>query len=421
MFTLHTPHAGVDGEAAPRPATPWYRRRAALACAGIVIAGSLALAAPLAAIGVGAGAAGQETVATSIPAVSVQPGTRGASPYGGGSPYGGTSPDGGTTSTTSEASAAGADESTGVVIIETTLGYADSAAAGTGMVLTADGLVLTNTHVIEDSTEITVTIASTGDSYTATVLGTDAEDDVALLQLEGAQGLDTVTIDDDAEAVGDPITAVGNADGGGVLMAADGEITELESSVTTASQGTAAGATLDGMIEIVADVVSGDSGGAVLDAEGEVVGMTTAASSGTATTVAYAIPIEDALAIVDQILAGDESDGVALGYPAFLGVQIAPSYTASSQGIRTGGAAGSSAAGSGATIAGVIEGTPAATGGLVAGDTITAIDGTAVTDAETLSALLAGYDPGDAVTITWVDDTGAAQSATVTLVQGPAA
>lgn len=149
-----------------------------------------------------------------------------------------------------------------------------------------------------------------------------------MLQLEDASGLDTVTIDDDDESIGDAITAVGNASGGGVLMAADGEITDLETTVTTSSDGATAGETLDGMIEISADVVSGDSGGAVLDAEGEVIGVTTTASSGTAVTVAYAIPIEDALDIVDQILAGDESDGVTLGCPAFLGVQVASEQAA---------------------------------------------------------------------------------------------
>ena len=298
------------------------------------------------------------------------------------------------------------------MIIETTLGYEDAQAAGTGMVLTADGLVLTNNHVIEGSTEISVTIAATGQTYTATVVGTDAVDDVALLQLQGASGLRTVAVDDDAEAVGDAVTAVGNASGGGVLLAADGAITGLDSSVTTQSDGLTAGETLDGMIEFAADVVAGDSGGAVLDAEGEVVGMTTAASSGSATTVAYAIPIEDALAIVDKILAGDETDGVAVGSPAFLGVQVARVPT----GYRYGGSATA-----GALIAGAIDGTPAAAAGLAAGDTITAIDGAAVADAEALTTTLADHEPGDTVTLTWIDGSGATRSATVTLIAGPAA
>ena len=372
------------------------------------MAGSLALAAPLAAAASTAGAA-PTAVAASLPSA---PGTSG-SPYGsygeGATRYGGSSAG---ASTQTPATAADSAQSTGVVIIETTLGYEDAQAAGTGMVLSADGLVLTNNHVIEGSTEIRVTIAATGQTYTATVVGTDAADDVALLQLQGASGLQPVTVDDDAEAVGDAVTAVGNASGGGVLLAADGAITELESSVTTSSDGLTAGETLDGMIEFAADVVAGDSGGAVLDAEGEVVGMTTAASSGSATTVAYAIPIEDALAIVDKIRAGDESDGVAVGSPAFLGVQVARVPA----GYRYGGSATT-----GALIAGAIDGTPAAAAGLVAGDTITAIDGTAIADADALTTVLAGHRPGDTITLTWVDGPGATRSAEVTLIAGPAA
>lgn len=332
----------------------------------------------------------------------------------------------GTSATQTDATAATADESTGVALIDTTLGYQNGAGAGTGMVLTSDGLVLTNNHVVEGATEITVTIASTGETYTATVVGTDATDDVALLQLDGASGLATVTIDDDGdtEAVGDDITAVGNAEGAGLLLAADGEITDLESTVTTASEGTVSSETLDGMIEIQADVVAGDSGGAVLDSDGEVIGMTTAASSGTAVTTAYAIPIDDALALVQQMLAGDESGDVTLGYPAFLGIAIAQS-TSSLQGMPDSGGFrghdGTVTTADGVTIAGVYQGTPAADAGLTAGDTITAVDGTSVTDSSSLTAILSEHDPGDTVTMTWVDTAGATQSASVTLIAGPVA
>ncbi|WP_062303746.1 S1C family serine protease [Demequina subtropica] len=320
------------------------------------------------------------------------------------------------TSTQEEATAASDAESTGVVLIDTELGYADGEAAGTGMILTSDGLVLTNNHVIEDSTSITVTDPSTGETYTATVLGTDAEDDVALLQLEGASGLTTVTLDDDGVVVGDTVTAVGNASGGGVLMAADGDLTAVDSSVTTSSEYTIEGETLTGMIEFSADVVSGDSGGALLDDEGEVIGMTTAASSGLATTIAYAVPIEDALAIVAQIQAGDESDGVVLGYPAFLGVGLASqTQLGFTPGTSTGASAG------GVEIGYVYEGTPAADAGLEAGDVVTAVDGSAVTSGTELSDAIAAHDPGDSISLTWTDASGTSQSATVTLIAGPAA
>ncbi|WP_084102065.1 S1C family serine protease [Demequina sp. NBRC 110051] len=315
----------------------------------------------------------------------------------------------GTTTAQEAATTASDAESAGLVLIDTELGYQSAAAAGTGMVLTSDGLILTNNHVVEGATDITVTIGTTGETYTANLVGTDATEDVAVLQLEGATGLTAVTIDDDEAGAGDTVTAVGNAEGGGVLMAADGTITELDSSVTTSAEYGVEGETLDGMIEFAADVVGGDSGGALIDEEGEVVGMTTAASSGLATTIAYAVPIDQALAIAAQITAGDESGTVTIGYPAMLGVAVG----------TTGRYA--QAATAGAAVLGVYDDTPAAEAGLVAGDIITAVDGVAITDADGLTAALADLDPGDAVGLTWSDATGATSTATVTLTQGPVA
>lgn len=326
---------------------------------------------------------------------------------------------GGTTSTEVPAATATASESTGVVLIDTVLGYDGASAAGTGIVLTSDGLVLTNNHVIDGSTQISVTVAATGTTYVATVVGTDATDDVALLQLDGASGLATATLDSGGDpAVGDTVTAVGNASGGGVLMAADGLVTQLDSSVTASTGYSAKGETLGGVIEFAANVVAGDSGGALLDRQGEVVGMTTAASVGGATTVGYAIPISHALAIVDEIKAGDESNGVSLGYPAFLGVAIA---STGMPGMMPGlGASGASTV-AGALLAHVYAATPAASAGLEAGDTITALGGVSVTNADGLSTAMSAHKPGDSVSVTWTDTNGATQTATVTLIEGPAA
>ncbi|MDN4476864.1 trypsin-like peptidase domain-containing protein [Demequina sp. SYSU T00192] len=356
---------------------------------------------------------------SALPAV---PGGAARLPSGGtwpgdGSTAGGGASSGAAAATQEEATAASDTEATGIVLIDTVLGYDDAEAAGTGMVLTSDGLVLTNNHVIEDSTEISVTIADTGETYAATVVGVDDADDVALLQLDGASGLTTVTVDDDGVTAGDDVTAVGNAEGGGVLMAADGSVTALESSVTTSADFTTASETLDGMIEFSADVVGGDSGGALLDDEGEVIGMTTAASTGTAVTTAFAIPIEDALAIVAQIQAGDESDGVTLGYPAMLGVAIASDQQFA---FGPGGRAAQASTTEGAEVQYVYAGTPAADAGLAAGDVVTDVDGTAVASGSELAALLDTYEPGDSVTIGWTDAAGAAQAATVTLIEGPA-
>jgi S1-C subfamily serine protease len=322
-------------------------------------------------------------------------------------------------STDAAANPASASESTGLVLIDTVLGYDSAAAAGTGMVLTSDGLVLTNNHVVNGATKITATDAATGKTYTATVVGTDATDDVAVLQLQGASGLTTVTTDSKGiPTVGEKITAVGNASGGGVLMAAPGVVAQTNASVTTSAEYTVKGETLGGMIEIDASVVGGDSGGAVLDKQGRVVGMTTAASVGRATTVGYAIPIDNALAIADQIRAGDQSAKVKIGYPAFLGVAIVrDSAVGPMPGLGSRGAT----TGAGAQLAYVYSGTPAASAGLVAGDTITAIDGVPVANASELSAAISVHKPGDSMSMTWTELSGATQSATVKLMQGPAA
>lgn len=314
---------------------------------------------------------------------------------------------GATTTDATSATAATAAHQVGLVTIVTTLGYEDAQAAGTGIVLTADGEILTNNHVIDGATELEVTVESTGAVYAATVVGTDATADVAVLQLADASGLATAPLDSGGAAIGEAITAVGNAEGAGELLAAAGTVTALEESITTQSEGSSAGHDLSGLIQIDADVVSGDSGGAVLDAEGEVVGMTTAASSGTANISGYAIPIATALDAAAQITSGVEADGVTIGYPAFLGVALG-----SSQGAASGA--------SGALIAGAFDGTPAAGAGIAAGDTITSLGGVAVGSGDTLGDLLSGYEPGDQVAIAWTTAAGGSESATVTLIAGPA-
>lgn len=326
--------------------------------------------------------------------------------------------------TQSEAVTATSEQSAGVVTINTTLSYADESAAGTGMVLTSNGTVLTNNHVIEGATRITVTVPATGKSYPATVVGTDTSEDIAVLKLTGSSGLTTVKQDKDAESVGQQVTAVGNAEGQGTLMAASGVISALNSTVTTSAEGTVGSESLDDMIQISADVVSGDSGGALLDTEGEVVGMTTAASSGTTAVVAYAIPIENALKVVSQVESGKEGDGVTLGYPAFLGVEVASATSTTSSaagGEGQQGQAATSSTVSGAQVAEVIDGTPAAQAGLEAGDTITSIGGRTISTASGLSSALAGYRPGSTVTLGWTDSQGVSHTASVTLTTGPAA
>lgn len=332
--------------------------------------------------------------------------------------------------TTTSATAATTEQQVGMVTIDTVLGYQGGEAAGTGIILSADGLVLTNNHVIEGSTEITVTVESTGATYTAEVLGTDATADVALIRLTDASGLTPATMDDDGDpAVGDAVVAVGNANGTGDLSAAAGTVTALDQTITTQSSSGSSGETLNGLIEVAADVVSGDSGGAVIDSEGEVVGLTTAASSGSADITGYAIDIDTALAVVAQIEQGTDTDTITLGYPAFLGVELAITSTDPFGGSGSGfGRPGDSSSTDGSTlggvtgalVGGVIDGTPAAGSGLVAGDTLTAVDGTAVTSGTELQAALAAHAPGDTVTLSWTSSDGSTHSAAVTLIAGPA-
>ncbi|WP_181397300.1 S1C family serine protease [Cryobacterium arcticum] len=323
-----------------------------------------------------------------------------------------------TGTTTLDTTAATAEQSAGVVVIDTVLGYESAEAAGTGLILTADGRILTNNHVVEGATSITVTVVSTGAEYTAEVVGTDATDDIAVLELVDASGLTVADLDTSgAVAVGDTVTGVGNAGGTGTLTAASGTVLSLEQSITAQDSDGSDAEDLTGLIEVDADIESGESGGPLYDADGEVIGIDTAASSGTADITGYAIPIEDALTIVDAIDAavanGASTDTITVGNPAFLGIGLGSSTTTTSPTTT-----GTDAA---ATVAGVIADTPAATIGLAAGDTITAVDGVAVATAAALSAELAAHLPGDTVTIDWLDEAGTAHSADATLIAGPAA
>ncbi|MCW5952831.1 MAG: trypsin-like peptidase domain-containing protein [Propionibacteriaceae bacterium] len=300
--------------------------------------------------------------------------------------------------TTQTATLASAAESTGVVLIDTTVDYGIGAAAGTGLVLTSDGVVVTNHHVVEGSTQVEVTDPATGTSYTADVIGYDPETDVAVLQLEGASGLATVATDTSAVAEGDDVTAIGNSNGGGVLTAASGEITDTSTEIDVSGDD---GSTehLTDLIEIDATVVPGDSGGALLDDDGEVIGMNVAAASNG--TTGYAIPIATVLDLADQILAGDDSGAVTLGYGPALGLQL-------------------SARSSDLLVVGVVSGSAADESGITPGSVLIEFDGTPLTEYSDLATALAKLSPGDTASIGWIDSTGA-QTATVTLGRAPLA
>ena len=217
--------------------------------------------------------------------------------------------------------------------------------------------------------------------------------------------------------VGAQVTAVGNAGGTGTLTAADGQITALDASVTAASEGGTSPETLNGMLETDANVLAGDSGGPLFDAQGEVVGIDTAGSSGGAPD-AYAIPIDRALSIAQEIQSGHETSAVRIGPAAFLGVEVtsAPSYAGDGS-----SADGGFAATSGAQVSGVVSGAAAASAGLQTGDVITSLNGQAVSSPDDVSAALVGANPGDQVTIGWTSQDGSQHEAPVTLGASPVA
>jgi S1-C subfamily serine protease len=296
----------------------------------------------------------------------------------------------------------------GVVDVNTVLDYGTGKAAGTGMVLTSDGEILTNNHVVDGSTSISVTVVSTGKTYTATLVGTDPTDDVAVLKLQNASGLTTANLGDSSTVkVGDSVTAVGNAGGtGGTPSSATGSVTALDQSITASDSDGSNSESLTGMIQTNADIQAGDSGGPLYNSSGKIIGINTAAStSASSETVGFAIPIAKATSIADQIESGNETSTIHIGYPAFLGVQLSASAANTTGGVPVGG---------------VVTGSAAAGAGIVAGDTITAVDGTAVANSTALTAAMAKHEPGDSVKISWTDASGASHSQTLKLGNGPA-
>ena len=309
----------------------------------------------------------------------------------------------------------------GLVLINTTLQYNSEAAAGTGMVVNADGLVLTNNHVIDGSTKISATVVSTGKTYVAKAIGYDKTGDVALIELQSASGLTTAPIGDSSSVkAGDPVVALGNAGGRGTIVAAAGHITGLNQTITASDQGASTAAeTLHGMIQTNADIVPGDSGGPLASSAG-VIGMDTAGNDpgDQEAAAGFAIPINTALSIARQIAAGHASSTIAIGYPPFIGIFLGsgsssnPQAQAQQQGQQTGsgsppGCYTSNAdltvpsaiapVSSGALIDGTICGSPAAAAGMTGGAVITAVNGQAVGSPDSLARILAWFHPGDTV------------------------
>ncbi|WP_123028391.1 S1C family serine protease [Mycolicibacterium stellerae] len=292
-----------------------------------------------------------------------------------------------------------------VVQIDTTIDYQHAIGAGTGFLLNPNGEVLTNFHVVQGADTVTAHNVGTGQSFGADLIGYDRTHDIALLQLRGASGLPVAPMGNSATVVvGEPAVAIGNANPGSPPTREAGTITQLDRTIEAKDALTGSSDELTGLIEVAANVRAGDSGGPLVNAAGQVIGMTTAA------TVNYrfapggkgfAIPINQALAIADQIRARAPSDTVHIGPPTLLGVGVA---------------AGDQEAGvPGVIIREALQGGPAQAAGLFAGDVLTTIDGEPLDSATALTQILDRHYPGDVVDLTWIDRSGQQRTGKATL------
>jgi S1-C subfamily serine protease len=306
-----------------------------------------------------------------------------------------------------------------VAVVSTTLANGQGEAAGTGIVIGSSGEVLTNNHVIENSSSVKVQFGGTGRSYSADVLGYNVGEDVALLKVDGVSGLATVA-SDDSVSVGEPVVAIGNAGGrGGSPDSTTGSVRAVGETIQVAD---ASGSqTLRNLIRVDAALEPGDSGGPLVDGDGQVVGMNTAASSGGGFRLrtgpgsgsGYAVPIKTALSVATQIKSGTGSGDTHVGERAFLGVSIRS--VGSGSGLR--GRASSSSA----IVGSVQSGSPADDAGLQQGDTITSLAGKSISSIDDLTSALAPHHPRDKVAVGWTDNSGDRHTAQVTLASGPPA
>ncbi len=425
----------------PPPYRPASKRRRTGLVAGL--ASVVVVGAVLAGAGLGHAVWPSQTVSVAPPS-SGGSGSSGAaggatSPFGNGSAGGSSSTGAGAPS---DISAIAAKVSPALVDINTNLSYQNEQAAGTGMVLTSNGVILTNNHVIDGATSISVTDVGNGKTYSATVVGYDRTGDIAVIKLVGASGLQTITPSSSTAAVGQAIVGVGNAGGtGGTPSSAGGSVTALDQAITASDNGGGNPENLTGLIEVDAGIQPGDSGGSLVDTAGHVLGMDTAASAGSAYQVsgtqAYAIPIDTALSVAKQIQDGNASSTVHIGATGFLGVSVQSSSGASSGGFGSGGFGGGLGNGglgngglgngtgstptSGAAVTGTLSGSAAAQAGVAAGDVITGLDGTTISSPTDLSNAMESHHPGDTVQLTWTDQSGQSHTAGVTLASGPPA
>jgi S1-C subfamily serine protease len=289
----------------------------------------------------------------------------------------------------------------GIVDIFTTLGYEDgAAAAGTGMLISRNGEVLTNNHVIREATKFKVVDVTTHRSYNATVVGYSVSHDIAVLQLANASHLQTIKLGGYVKRhVGQPVVARGNAQGrGGAPKAAPGRVVALHRKIV-ARDITGDSETLRNVIATNTAVEPGDSGGPLEDVHNRAIGMVTAGSTVGAAR-GFAIPIRQALLYARTIMKGKSSAAIHVGPTAFLGVVLKD-------------------VSGGTKVQQVLPNLPADAAGLVAGDVITSLNGAPIASMADMRQALLSLAVGTAVSIGWNDTAGTAQTGTITPASGP--
>ena len=282
-------------------------------------------------------------------------------------------------------------------------GQTESRSSGSGMIISKDGYVLTNNHVVSGAEKLTV-MTTSGEEYDATVIGADEVNDVALLKIEGSEDFPTVSIgNSDNIEVGQQVCAIGNPLGELTNTLTVGYVSALDREISESSTGT----TIN-MFQTDCAINSGNSGGPIFDMNGNVVGITTAkySSSGYSNSasvegIGFCIPINDAMSIVNDLMQyGYVKGRVSMG----VSVRAMDNTVAQYYNLPTG-----------VYVADVTSGSAADNAGIQKGDLICAIDGDETTSVAALKQKLKDYTPGDTATVSiYRTETGDKLDVTIT-------